>query len=118
MEFRLDQELQAKYPARLINYWKMGLLCNLFNPKVALFLAVVTLPFMSVEISERLEIDHLAWAILLWATIFLEGLLLWSLWVILLQHRVIKTIYQRSAGIIDGVFGVILIVLAGVILFD
>ncbi len=90
----------------------MGFLCNILNPKVAIFLAGVTLPFLGMGMNTDLEIGDSAWAILLWATIFLEGWLLWSLWVWLLQHPVIKKFYQQSAHIIDGVFGLCLITLA------
>ena len=51
------------------NAWKRGLLCNLFNPKVAVFLAGVTAPFL-------IGHDGLTWPVLLWTTIVIEGILL------------------------------------------
>jgi threonine/homoserine/homoserine lactone efflux protein len=112
IQFKVNGKAPTSKASTLTAYWKMGFLCNILNPKVALFLAGVTLPFLEVGMSTGLEIGYTAWAILLWATIFLEGWLLWSLWVWLLQLSVIKNFYQSSAHLIDGIFGLILIALA------
>lgn len=89
--------------------WKRGLLCNLLNPKVAVFLAGVTAPFL-------LHQGGWEWPLILWATIVLEGALLWCLWVCLLQHRSIKKTYQRMARWFDLVFGVALLAIAAVLI--
>ena len=81
--------------------WKRGLLCNLLNPKVAVFLGGVTAPFL-------LNREGWAWPVLLWVTIVLGGLILWCLWVCLLQQPSIKKMYQRMARWIDLVFGLAL----------
>ena len=82
-----------------------GLLCNVFNPKVALFLAAVCAPFLSGKHPPW-------WPFVLWGTIVGLGLCLWSLWVVLLQWRPLRVRYERSAGWIDGVFGLALAALA------
>lgn len=82
-----------------------GLLCNLFNPKVALFLAAVCAPFLSGE-------RPVGWAILIWGTIVGLGLGLWSLWVLVLQWRPLRLWYERRSGVLDAFFGAVLVVLA------
>ena len=82
-----------------------GLLCNLFNPKVPLFLAVVCAPF--------LDGQHPAWwPCAIWGVVVGLGIGLWSLWVVLLQWRPLRSRYERAAGWIDGVFGIALATLA------
>ncbi len=82
-----------------------GLLCNVFNPKVALFLAAVCAPFLSGKHAPW-------WPFVIWATIVGLGLGLWSLWVVLLQWHPLRTRYERAAGWIDGIFGLALAALA------
>lgn len=82
-----------------------GLLCNLLNPKAAWFLAAVTAPFLADGTTR-------AWALALWSVIVLQGFVLWSLWVLLLQHRAFKRAYGRAAPWIDGVFAIALALLA------
>jgi len=82
-----------------------GLLCNVFNPKVALFLAAVCAPFLSGK--------HPSWwPFLIWGTIVGLGLGLWSLWVVLLQWRPLRVRYERAAGWMDGIFGLVIAALA------
>lgn len=82
-----------------------GLLCNLLNPKAALFIAAVCAPFLSG--------NHPAWwPFAIWAIIVGMGIALWSLWVLLLQWPPLRRRYERSAGIIDGIFALVLIALA------
>lgn len=91
--------------------WKRGLLCNLLNPKVAVFLAGVTAPFLVLNgMPER-------WPSILWLTIVLEGLVLWCAWVFLLQTRVLRERYLRMAHWFDLLFGLVLLALAGVLAF-
>jgi threonine/homoserine/homoserine lactone efflux protein len=40
------------------------------------------------------------------------GIGLWSLWVLALQWRPVRARYERFSGLIDGVFGLVLAVLA------
>lgn len=82
-----------------------GLLCNLFNPKVAMFLAAVCAPFLSGRHPEW-------WPLAIWGIIVGLGLGLWSLWVHLLQWRPLRVRYERAARWIDGVFGLALVALA------
>jgi len=93
-------------------HYRRGLLCNLLNPKVAIFLAGVVLPFQQISDAPYY------WSLLLWLTIVLEGLLLWCLWVKLLQTQKIKRWYSRNYYIIDGIFGVTLVVLAILIILE
>lgn len=82
-----------------------GLLCNLFNPKVALFLAAVCAPFLAGS--------HPAWwPYAIWGVIVGLGIVLWSLWVIVLQWSPLRNAYEAAAAWIDGAFGLILLGLA------
>ena len=82
-----------------------GLLCNLFNPKVALFLAAVCAPFLAG--------NHPGWwPYAIWGLIVGLGAGLWSLWVLLLQWRPMRVRYERAGGWLDGIFGVALLALA------
>lgn len=86
-------------------WFLQGLLCNLLNPKVLVFFAGVTAFF--------LKEGHAAWwPFLLWATIVLEGLLLWGLWVVLLQGQSIRRFYQLRSKWLDLGFGLGLWLLA------
>ncbi len=88
--------------------WRRGLLCNVLNLKVALFFAGVMAPF--------LEGDRPAWwPLLLWVILVGEGLLLWALWVWVLQFKPIRSGYLKAGKWIDAVFGVGLIALAVVL---
>lgn len=82
-----------------------GFLCNLFNPKVALFLAAVCAPFLAGS--------HPAWwPFAIWAVIVGLGIGLWSAWVILLQWPPARRGYAKAAAWIDVVFGLLLLALA------
>jgi threonine/homoserine/homoserine lactone efflux protein len=82
-----------------------GLLCNLLNPKAALFLAAVCAPFLAGQ-------RPAWWPYALWSIVVGLGLTLWSLWVVLLQSRPIRDGYRRAAAWIDVVFGLLLLALA------
>ena len=88
-------------------HWRRGLLCNLLNPKVAVFLAGVTAPFLSLQTSPA------GWPVILWVTIVLEGVILWCLWVFLLQAAAVRTGYLKMAHWLDLAFGVVLLGVAG-----
>jgi threonine efflux protein len=82
-----------------------GLFCNLFNPKVALFLAAVCAPFLAG--------GHPAWwPFAMWALIVGLGLGLWSLWVAALQWPPLRTGYRRISRWIDLGFALVLACLA------
>ncbi len=85
--------------------WVRGLLCNLLNPKVAVFLAAVTAPFLAGERPGW-------WAPAMWGIVVGQGWLLWSLWAVVLQWRPIRDGYRRAGRTIDGIFGFALAVLA------
>ncbi len=103
-EFRAVSEMSR------FSSWKRGLLCNLLNPKVAVFLAGVTAPFL-------VHRDGWEWPFILWLTIVVEGLLLWCLWVFLLQNSSIKQIYHRMASWFDLTFGLALLVIAVMLIY-
>lgn len=91
--------------------WRRGFLCNLLNPKVAVFLAGVVMPFL-----QRADGSH--WAMVLWLTIVLEGVLLWCLWACVLQLKGVKAGYKKASRAIDGLFGAMLWFLAGVLIYS
>lgn len=82
-----------------------GLLCNLLNPKAALFLAAVTAPFL-----RGVRPDW--WPAVICGLVVVQGCVLWSLWAVLLQWPPLRTAYERSVKWIDGAFAVVLAALA------
>lgn len=94
----------------LVQHWRRGFFCNVLNPKVAIFLAGVTLPFAKLDTSTW-------WQLTLWLTIVFEGVILWCLWVVALQQRVVRKWYAKLAVWIDLAFALLLVILAGVLLF-
>jgi threonine efflux protein len=82
-----------------------GLLCNILNPKAAIFLAAASAPFLRGNHPDW-------WPIAIWAIIFCQGCLLWSLWACLLQWKPLRDGYQRSSRWIDGAFAIVLAALA------
>ncbi len=82
-----------------------GLLCNLFNPKVVLFLAAVCAPFL---LGERPG----WWPAAIWSVVVGLGIGLWSLWVLLLQWQPLRSRYELATVWIDGFFGLALTALA------
>ncbi len=86
-------------------FFLKGLFCNLLNPKVLIFFAGLTALFLQEE-------RGLWWPALLWITIVVEGLLLWGLWVFLLQRKRLRAFYAQQSRWLDLFFGVGLWVLA------
>ena len=82
-----------------------GLFCNLLNPKVMVFLATVTAPFLSGS-------HPTWWPYALWFTILAEGLFFWGAWVWLLQIKKVRTAYQKAGRTLDLLFAVTLLGLA------
>lgn len=102
----------VKYDVRCVEadegalvHWRRGLLCNILNPKVALYFAVVVTPFLSGERPRW-------WPGVLWMILVGEGLLLWMVWVWVLQFRPIRVGYELAGKWIDAFFGVALLALA------
>lgn len=85
--------------------WVRGLLCNLFNPKVAVFLASVCTPFLTGS-------PPPGRAPVLWAMIVGMGFSLWCLWVWVLQWNFVRKVHQSASRWIDVCFGVALVLLA------
>jgi len=82
-----------------------GFLCNLANPKVAIFIAAICTPF--------LESSTAAWfPAALWAVIVFQGGILWSLWAAALQTQGIRNFYQKQTRHIDITFATSLAALA------
>ncbi|MGB0775964.1 MAG: LysE family translocator [Akkermansiaceae bacterium] len=94
-----------------LSSWKRGLLCNLLNPKVAVFLVGVTAPFLVGK-------EGWMWPTVLWVTIVLEGVLLWCVWVCVLQIPGIKRRYQKAARWFDLAFGIALLGVAVALLIS
>jgi threonine efflux protein len=85
--------------------WRRGFLCNVLNPKVALFLAAVAASFTPA--------GHPAWwPWLLGLIVVTEGLLLWIAWARALQWPPLKRIYQNSSRWLDAGFAIALVALA------
>ena len=82
-----------------------GLWCNLLNPKVVIFLAAVSAPFLKGPRPDW-------WPLAMWAVVVAQGTLLWAAWAWLLQWRPLRDGYQRAAPVIDGVFALVLLTLA------
>lgn len=85
--------------------FRRGLLCNLLNPKAAVFLVAVSAPFLRGERADW-------WPFAIWGIMVGQALVLWSLWACLLQWLPLRTNYQRAELWIDGVFGMVLLALA------
>lgn len=82
-----------------------GLFCNVLNPKVLVFFAGVVAPFLT---GKQDPWVYLA----LWTIIVIEGLLLWGLWVKLLQFPKIRRAYRRVERALDMIFAWALVALA------
>lgn len=96
----------AKPLERRRNPYVKGLLCNLLNPKVVVFLIAVVTPFL------KSGSGIAWWPAALWVVIFIEGGVLWSLWAWLLQWRPLKDGYRRAQPFIDVSFAIVLLGLA------
>ena len=82
-----------------------GLLCNLLNPKAALFFAAVGTPFLGdPPVMER--------AVAVWLMIVGLGTGLWCLWVVALQWPPLRGLYFRAVAWIDAAFAILLAALA------
>lgn len=88
-----------------------GLLCNLFNPKVAVVLMSLLTPFLRGEKPDW-------WPFALWAVIVFQGGVLWSCWAGLLQWQPLREGYRRARPWIDGAFAVTLASLAVFLILD
>jgi threonine/homoserine/homoserine lactone efflux protein len=85
--------------------WRRGWWCNLLNPKVALFFAAITAPFLTAERPHW-------WPWVLGAMIVVQGFVLWTAWAWALQWAPLRLIYQKSARWLDALFGCALLALA------
>lgn len=75
-----------------------GLFCNLLNPKVALIFAAVVAEFVRGE-------RPVWWPSVLWTIIVVQGLVLWMLYVWLLQFPPFQKGYKKAGPWIDAAFG-------------
>lgn len=82
-----------------------GLMCNLLNPKAALFLAAVCAPFLAPG-------HPRGWPLALGGIVVIQGFLLWSLWACLLQWQPLAGRYRKMERGIDLLFALVLVVLA------
>ncbi|MEM1083571.1 MAG: LysE family translocator [Verrucomicrobiota bacterium] len=95
---------ETKPPSATSAYLR-GLLCNLLNPKVIVFLAAVTAPFLAGD-----RPSWWPWA--LWMIIVFEGLTLWALWALVLQVKPVRETYRKAGMWITLGFGLALLGLA------
>jgi len=110
-DFSMTGEKVAGSQLTLIQCWRRGFLCNILNPKVAIFLASVVTPFLS-------GAHEQSWPWLLWVTVWLEGFLLWGIWATVLQLRGVRGLYMKMASWIDVCFGIALWGMAGLLLYS
>ena len=82
-----------------------GLLCNLLNPKAAIFLAAASAPFLRGTHPDW-------WPLALWMIVVGQAGLLWALWAYLLQWPALRWRYERAERCIDLVFALVLAALA------
>lgn len=82
-----------------------GLFCNLFNPKAAIFLTAVIVPFLRGD-------RPVWWPHAIFGVVVGQAFLLWALWAWMLQWAPFQRIYRQAECWIDGVFAVILGILA------
>ena len=75
-----------------------GFLCNLLNPKVVLIFAAVVAEFVTGEYP-------FWWSLVLWIIIVGQGLILWMIYVWLLQFPPFRRGYQRAGPWFDSAFG-------------
>jgi threonine efflux protein len=100
----------ATESARAKSPFVRGFLCNLLNPKVAIFLAAVCAPFL-------IGNHSMVWALALWLVVVGLGIGWWSLWVLVLQWKPMRNFNERSGRWIDGFFGTALMALALSLMF-
>ncbi len=86
------------------NPFARGFLCNILNPKAALFLCALC---------ERFSLGERPgwWPYALWATITGFGIGLWSLWSLILQWEPVRNGYRSKAAWIEILFAAALAVL-------
>jgi threonine/homoserine/homoserine lactone efflux protein len=82
-----------------------GLICNLSNPKAAIFIAAVSAPFLRGHHPDW-------WPFVIAGIVVAQGAALWSLWACLLQWRPLRFRYERAERWIDLAFGLALVALA------
>ena len=82
-----------------------GLLCNLLNPKAAIFLAAASAPFLRGTHPDW-------WPLALWMIVVGQAGLLWALWAYLLQWPALRLRYEGAERRIDLVFALVLAALA------
>ncbi len=98
---------QAPAPAPTLSHhpYVRGLLCNLLNPKVVIILAAICANFLAPG-----RPGWFPYALV--GITIVQGGGLWALWARLLQWAPLRQRYERSARWIDGVFGVLLVLLS------
>ena len=87
------------------HFYLRGFICNLLNPKAALFLTSMCAPFLG-------PTKPPSQAPILGLIIVVQGAVLWMLWARLLQWRPLRDFYHRAENKISIVFATMLILLA------
>jgi len=85
--------------------YRRGLVTNLLNPKVVVFFASLVAGFTSGEAMGW-------WSVAMAAVIVIEGLVLWGLWVLILQSRRVRDRYFAARRWINGCFALLLFLVA------
>lgn len=102
---KTTESKETNTPAPRRSPFLRGMICNLLNPKAAVFLAAVCAPFLTGSRPGW-------WPFAMWGIVVGLAISLWSLWVIVLQWAPLRSRYERSAHWIDGVFALVLVALA------
>ena len=106
VKYEVELAADASAPRR---WYVQGLLCNVLNPKVAIFFVGILAQF--------LDGSHpVWWPYTLWLILIVEGMVLWGIWVAVLQQAKVREFYRRYAVLINGGFGVSLLVVAVLVL--
>ncbi len=92
------QSTEKEERARGQSAFMRGFLCNLLNPKVVLIFAAVVAEFVTGEYP-------FWWSLVLWIIIVGQGLILWMIYVWLLQFPPFRRGYQRAGPWFDSAFG-------------
>ena len=108
---RSETEEREERELRMRSAYVRGFMCNLLNPKVAIIFAAVVTEFVEGNRPEW-------WAPVLWMIIVVQGLVLWFLFVWLLQFPPIRSGYQRASAWFDTGFGIGLLALGILIVLD
>lgn len=98
----LDQHSVNIKKISTTNAFVQGFLCNILNPKLAVFLLSLFTQFLSADstFSDKLTV----------AGVFvLEAIIYWPILVLILQSKSVQLLFSKLQSVLDKVFGTILV---------